>query len=72
MSFPLVKSDPYKAKLRRRVRGRRVLWTTEQWKSLVEQAARDDGTFDPLDYPISAGCLELIAEFNRLLAEDDE
>lgn len=66
MGYAPVKSDPWKARLRRR-RQRVVLWSAACWRELCEQALRDVGTFDRDEYPISPKCLDLIREFNESL-----
>jgi hypothetical protein len=69
MSFPTVKSDPWKKGIRPRIGFR--LWSTQFWKRLCERA-RDDQFFKPKDEPrwVSPECVLMIADMNRLLYAD--
>jgi hypothetical protein len=67
MSFPTVKSDPWKKKPPLRPKRNRHLWTSEQWGRLCKLAAetttrRPDGT--GYERSISEACIILIREFN--------
>lgn len=61
MGFPTVKSDPYRDRKPKVRRG--PLWPESFWATLAEQARRDALRYDG----ISPRCVEMIAEFNRLL-----
>ena len=62
MSFPTVKSDPWK-KARRRVRS--ALWSTAFWNELVKRAGADYAiTNNP---KLSDGCFAMICDMNEWL-----
>lgn len=65
MSFPTVKSDPWKKGLKAK-RKRRTLWSPDQWKKLVEAAKNDTGWDSPAleTYRIGPAVFALIRDFN--------
>lgn len=67
MSYPTVKSDPWKKGVRPK-RRRRGLWSAEQWKRLAKAAKGECGFRWPQphlrDYRVGPACLALITEFN--------
>jgi hypothetical protein len=67
-TFPTVRSDPWKKGQKKR-RGRRGLWSPEQWKRLVKAAKEEYGFRwrEPnlADYGIGPLALAVIRQFNE-------
>jgi hypothetical protein len=78
MSYPTVRSDPYKKGIKKRRRRKCYLWPEEWWKKLCKMAifeagpVTESGKYRVSKVKIKPLCNAMIADFNAMLEDTEE